>query len=307
MRMITVEDAAGRLDWADLVAALRAGHRLPKAQVGDTFLGASGNTLLSRAAWIEGLGFGVKSVSVMPGNVALGLPSIQGAMLVFEDKQGALRAMIDSAVITNWKTAADSVLGASLLARPESRHLLIVGAGTVARMLVPAYRALFADLETISIWNRTEARAAELVDALAAEGHPVSLAKDLPQACGQADIISSATMSTTPVISGEWLPPGCHVDLIGAFKADMREVDDAALTRASLFVDSRDTTLHHIGELMIPLQSGVISEQDVKGDLYELVAGTAGRTAPEEVTIFKNGGGAHLDLMTADYILSAVS
>jgi ornithine cyclodeaminase len=130
----------------------------------------------------------------------------------------------------------------------------------------------------------------------------------LATTAASADIISSATMARTPVLKGEWITPGTHVDLIGAFKADMREADNALISSGSLFVDSRDTTLHHIGELMIPLAAGIINESDIKGDFYDLIAsGTTARKSDDEITVFKNGGGAHLDLMIADYISGAVA
>jgi ornithine cyclodeaminase len=136
----------------------------------------------------------------------------------------------------------------------------------------------------------------------------LSVAEDLATAAASADIISTATMARMPVLKGEWITPGTHVDLIGAFKADMREADDALISTGALYVDSRDTTLHHIGELMIPLAAGIIAENDVKGDFYDLIAsGTTARTSDDEITVFKNGGGAHLDLMTADYISGAVA
>ena len=140
-RMITQEDAAGRLDWAGVVEALRDGHRRPRAQIGDLFLGPSDGALLTRGAFIDGLGYGVKSVTVFGGNPRQGLPTVQGAMFVFEPDHGALTAIIESALVTWWKTAADSVLGARLLARPDSETLLILGAGQVARSLIEAYAA----------------------------------------------------------------------------------------------------------------------------------------------------------------------
>ncbi len=291
---IRADDVEHLLDWNDLADALQAGHRMATPEIADQFLHRDGDTLLSRAAWIDGVGVAVKSVTVMPGNAAQGLPSVHGAMVLFEDKTGQIEAVIDSALVTKWKTAGDSVLGARLLARPDSKRLLIVGAGTVAASLIEAYRAVFPDIE-ISIWNRTKAKA---------EGLGVSVVDDLAAAVREADIISCATMATDPVIKGEWLRDGQHIDLIGAFKADMREVDDLAMQRASIFVDSRATTVKHIGELMIPIASGAISETDVVGDLYDLLQG-GGRTSDDEITLFKNGGGAHLDLMTGQEILKA--
>jgi ornithine cyclodeaminase len=229
-------------------------------------------------------------------------------MLVFEPKNGCLEAMIEGRLVTEIKTAADSVLGATYLAQPNSRHLLIVGGGNVARSLIKAYTTVFPVLERVSIWTRRP----EQLRALAAEWPPgaftVEAVPDLAEAAGQADIISCATMAREPVLRGAWIRPGTHVDLIGAYKADMREADDDLISSAALYVDSRETTIHHIGELMMPIASGAISEASVLGDLYDLAKdGVAARRSPDEITVFKNGGGAHLDLMSARYISSLVS
>ncbi len=302
-KLITYDETISNLSWTEAVEALRVGHLRPKAQVADIFLGPANATLLSRGAFIDGLGYGVKSVSVFDQNPAHGLPTIQGAMFVFEPQHGRLDAIIDSRLVTEFKTAADSVLGARFLARPDSKNLLIVGAGTVARSLVKAYWALFPGLERVSIW----ARRAEQSTALAREfeGEPFSVAaiSDLATAVTEADIITSATMAREPVLRGAWIKPGTHVDLIGAYKTDMREADDALISSGSLFVDSRETTIDHIGELTTPIASGVIAAGAVMGDLYDLVHGkTSGRRSDNEITVYKNGGGAHLDLMIAHYI-----
>jgi ornithine cyclodeaminase len=182
------------------------------------------------------------------------------------------------------------------LARADSRKVLIVGAGTVARSLRAAYGAGFPGAEFM-IWNRSNAAAA----ALAAEFLDTRMVTDLAEAVAEADIVTSATMAQAPVIRGEWLRPGTHLDLIGAYRPDMREADDRALTRARIFVDSRDTVLDHIGELKTPLAEGVIAREDVVADYYDLAAFE--RRSDEEITLFKNGGGAHLDLMTARHVL----
>ncbi|ASM75030.1 MULTISPECIES: ornithine cyclodeaminase family protein [Roseobacteraceae] len=307
-RTIKYEDAAPLVTWPEAVAALREGHALPKAQVGDIFLGPSEGSLLSRGAFIEGLGFGVKSVTVFGANPAAGLPTIQGAMFMFEPEHGQLAAIIDSRIVTELKTAVDSVLGATYLARPDCETLLIVGAGTVARSLIDAYTAVFPSIRTINIWARRTEQAEALTNAVTLPGIEISAVADLPTAAAKADIISAATMAREPVLNAEWITPGTHVDLIGAFKADMREADDALISSASLFVDSRDTTIHHIGELMILIANGVITEEAVRGDFYDLVSGSAkGRQSVDEITLFKNGGGAHLDLMTASYIAEKVT
>ncbi|MFH5773458.1 ornithine cyclodeaminase family protein [Paracoccus sp. NGMCC 1.201697] len=301
--VISSSDAVGRIDWGGAVEALRAGHLLPPAQIRDVFLGPAQGTMMSRSAYIEGLGYGAKSFTVFDANAARGLPTVQGAMLVFDPHDGALAAVIDSALVTGVKTAADSVLGASLLARPDSRHLLVVGAGTVAASLIRAYTTVLPGIERVSVWARRPEQAQALVAGLAGIGAELAVVTDLPDAVGRADIVSTATMAREPVILGDWLRPGTHVDLIGAFKSDMREADDALIARAALFVDSRATTLGHIGELMLPIASGAITPGDVLGDLYDLVRPDARkRFTDDEITVFKNGGGAHLDLMIAVYI-----
>jgi len=297
--VLTREAVEPLLDWLDLSDALLAGHRLAVPQVEDVLMARGDDRLLSRAAWIDGMGLGVKSVTITPGNAARGLPSVQGAMLVFDDETGSIEAVIDNALITRWKTAGDSLLGARLLARPDAQHLLIVGAGSVAASLIEAYRAWKPGL-AITLW----ARRPEAAEALAARYPGVAVATDLAAAVAAADIVSTCTMAKEPVLKGAWLRPGQHLDLIGAYTPQMREADDAAIGAGRLFVDSRATTIHHIGELMIPLANGTITEADVLGDLRDLAAGAPGRRSGDEITIFKNGGGAHLDLMTARVILA---
>ena len=305
--VLTHDDAIGRLAWADAVEALRQGHGLPRAEIRDVFLGPPTGTMMSRSAYIEGLGYGAKTFTVFDANAARGLPTVQGAMLVFDKDSGVLRAIVDSRLVTEIKTAADSVLGASLLARPDSRHLLIVGAGTVAASLVRAYTAVLPGIERVSVWARRPEQARALVAGLGGIDADLGVAEDLQAALARADIVSCATMARQPVIPGDWVRPGTHVDLIGAFKADMREADDALMAKAAIFVDSR-VTAGHIGELILPIASGAITAESVLGDLYDLVLpGARRRVCDHEITLYKNGGGAHLDLMTASYIARAMA
>ncbi len=293
---IPFEAGENHLDWIGLTDALAAGHALPKAEIADTFLYRDPDTLLSRAAWIDGLGLAVKSATVFPRNPDAGTPMINGGVMLFSDRDGTLAAIVDFHLVTKWKTAGDSLLAARRLARPDSKHILIVGAGTQGRGLHAAYSAAFPQAE-FTVWNRSSENAA----SMAREIPGLRVAQDLQEAVAQADIITSATMSTEPLIRGEWLQPGQHVDLIGAYRPDMREVDDVALQRARVFVDSFDTTLGHIGELKIPLESGALARDDIIADYYDL--DRFKRTSSTDITVFKNGGGAHLDLMTSRYIL----
>jgi ornithine cyclodeaminase len=181
---------------------------------------------------------------------------------------------------------------------------LIVGAGVVAQSLIRAYAACLPSLNTISIWARRPDQAQTLALAAQIPNVTVRAVENLAEAAATADIISSATMAKDPILKGDWIQPGTHVDLIGAFKSDMREADDALITKSRLFVDSRDTTIGHIGELVIPIAQGTITESDVLGDFYDLVKGTTSRRNDDDITLFKNGGGAHMDLMTAHYLMT---
>lgn len=293
--IIPFAEGEALLNWLELTEALAAGHQLPKAEIGDTFLYRDPDTLLSRAAWIDGMGLAVKSATVFPGNPGKGKPMVNGGVCLYSDADGMLEALVDFHLVTKWKTAGDSLLGALRLARADSERILIVGAGTVGASLCEAFAAGFPQAKQ-AVWNRTTGKAQALADAKG-----VDLAEDLESAVRAADIIVSATMSTEPVIKGEWLRPGQHLNLIGAYRPDMREADDAALLKSQVYVDSFDTTLDHIGELKTPLAEGVLQRADVLADFYALDAFRLGRA--DEITLFKNGGGAHLDLMTSRYIL----
>lgn len=304
MRHFSAADIDALLDWPGLVDHLDRCHKAGPAQVDDSFLHDGAKTLLTRAAWLPGGVFGLKTVSVFPDNPAAGRPSVQGVVVVFDPVTGAPAAVLDGAAVTRWKTVSDSLCAARRLVRPDAKTLLVVGAGVIADTLLRGYRAVFPGLERLLVWNRTAAKAQALADDLRGEGLAVSVAADLEAAMGTADIIASATMARSPVLPGAAVRPGTHVDCIGAFKADMREADDALLRKARIFVDTRETTLHDIGELRIPLEAGTITPDAILGDLYALCRDAVGRQAADEITLFKNGGGAHLDMMVADYVLS---
>ncbi|MEL7114624.1 MAG: ornithine cyclodeaminase [Pseudomonadota bacterium] len=282
------------LNWLDLAQALEDGHKLPRAVVEDSFLRRGPDTMLNRAAWIDGLGQAVKTCTIFPGNTEV--PNINGVVTLYSDQDGTLQAILDFHLITKWKTAADSLLGALRLARPDSASILIIGAGTVANSLIDAYGAGFPRAR-VSVWNRSSDR----VDALRLKHPEVGHAEDLETAVKTADIIATATMSTEPILQGDWLRSGQHIDMIGAFRPDMREADDQVLKRTRLFVDNIKTATE-IGELRDPIARGVITEDDIVADYYDLHSGAYRRTSDDEITLFKNGGGAHLDLMTSNYI-----
>lgn len=310
MKWLDAEHINQQLDYPALVAWLEQAHRQDVDAMDDLLLsqsppGGPPNHFLLRAAWQSGLGVGAKLVTVFPENNRHGLPSVQGLYLLFDAGDGRPKACLDGTALTLWKTAADSALGARFLARPDAGVLLMVGAGAMAPHLIRAHLAVRPSIGTVRIWNRTPERAARLAETLAAEGLPVTTAADLETAVRGADIVSCATLAAAPLIRGDWLRPGIHLDLVGAFTSDMREADDAAVKRARIFVDSRLTAVHAIGELAIPLREGSISETDILADHFELCRGChPGRESATDITLFKNGGGGHLDLMTACFILA---
>ncbi|MDC4267548.1 ornithine cyclodeaminase [Acinetobacter baumannii] len=303
MNFLNYDQAKDILNWHEAIEALRLGHEKPKATLHDSLIGPKDGMLLNRMARIEGLGYGIKAESVFNGNASIGLPNTHGVVVVYSSENGILRGLVDSHIITDLKTAADSVLGATLLARPDSKHLVIIGAGRVAHNLAHAYSALFPQLKKISIWSRRLNQSQALVKKLDGLSVPVVAASDLQLALSTADIVSSATMAQQPILKADWIRSGTHIDLIGAFTPDMREADDQLIAASQLYVDNLETTWN-IGEIVIPIANGKISKDHIRGDLYRLVNSNSENFRNQyDITVFKNGGGAHLDLMIADAML----
>lgn len=298
MRLIDAETAARLLDLPSLIEALREGHRAGVAQYGRLLMQDGDDALLGMAAWQRGEALGIKLASVFPGNAARGLPTIESVYVLFDGATGAPRAVIDATPLTVRKTAADSALAADYLARRDARTLLMVGAGAQAEWMIAAHRVVRPTLARVLIWNRSRPRAEALAARIGADA-----VYDLAKAAADADVICCATAATGPVLRGAWLRPGVHVDLVGGYTPTMRETDDEAVRRASLFVDTRRYTLHEAGDIAAPLAAGVITESDIRADLFELVRGEVpGRRDAAEITLFKNAGGGHLDLMAARLI-----
>ncbi|SHI57035.1 ornithine cyclodeaminase [Roseomonas rosea] len=251
------------------------------------------NTLLLMPAWQAGRYTGVKIVHVAPGHA----PAVHAAYLLSDAASGAPLALLDGGALTDRRTAAASVLAARYLARPESRRLMLLGSGKVAHALAQAYRTAFP-IESISVWSREAANAERLAARLRAEGHPAQAVADPDPA--EADIISSATLSHAPLIPGATVRPGTHVDLVGAFRADMRESDAALLARATLVVDTRAGALAEAGDVVQAIAEGAFGPEHVAAELADLCRGVhPGRRDPGEVTVFKSVGWAGEDLAAA--------
>ncbi len=257
-------------------------------------------TSLIMPAWTTGHYYGVKIVNIAPGNSALGLPGLHGHYLLFDARTGAPLAQLDGDEITARRTAAASALAASYLCRDDSQHLLVVGAGKVARLLPEAYEAAVPSVAKISVW----ARRGEEAKAVAKEwsgqlGINAYATDSLEKACAEADIVSCATMATSPLIRGHWLSGGCHLDLIGGFTPGMREADDACFENARIFVDTEEA-LQKSGDLISPMSRGIFSADDVRGTLTTLCKGVAvGRRSAQDRTVFKSVGTALEDLAAA--------
>ena len=303
MRFVDAAEVRRVLTFPILVAALEAAHRRPKIEVQDGFLGTEKEQYFVRHAVDRGRFMASKLITSFPANLAGGkLPTVQAVCVLFDGTNGRPLVVIDGTEITYWRTAADSALGAKLLAPAEPQTLLVVGAGEMSKWLTRAHRTVRPSLRRVLIWNRTPERAAEVAALLAQEGIAVEVTRDLEAASRAADIITTCTRSHEPMIKGDNLKPGVHLDLVGGYTPETREADDEAVRRALVFVDRRESA-SGVGDILQPITNGVIGEIDVLGDLYDLVGGTvAGRRSPDDITFFKNAGGGHLDLMTSEVV-----
>jgi ornithine cyclodeaminase len=318
VRVITAADLEARLDPLALVeklrSAFRGGVHLPPRQHYDVpSLTGSQNTLLIMPAWQIDRHVGIKIVTVAPDNTNRCLPTILGTYLLLDAKTGAPIALVDGPALTARRTAAASALAASYLARPDADRLLMVGTGTLAPFLIAAHGAV-SPIRQVLIWGRDSRKAEKLAKMLpntladhrwAAIRKPTFAATaDLTGACAGASIISAATLSVEPLIRGEWLTPGTHVDLVGAFKPSMRESDAEVMQRGRVFVDTRAGALSEAGDIVQAIDTGHLHQDDIAADLFELCRGEkAGRRFHKQITVFKSVGTALEDLAAAQLAL----
>ncbi len=312
MNVIDAAQMRAVTNYPDLVEWLRASHLDTIDAMDDLLMTQPAavdgtDTLLIRAAWRRGKRVGVKLVTLFPANAGGALPSVQAVYMLFDGGNGKPLASLDGTELTYWKTAADSALGARFLAGEAPRALCMIGAGAQAPHLIRAHCTVHPSIERVTIWNRTHARAEALAAAAPVKGVTFETAPDLEAACRGADVITAATAAETPLVRGEWLRPGQHLDLVGGYKPGMREADTEVFVRARVFVDARETTVGVCGDLLEPINEGRFSADHIEGDLFDLCrSGLPGPRAPTDITVFKNGGGGHLDLMTASYYVDRV-
>ncbi|RMW09893.1 Ornithine cyclodeaminase/mu-crystallin [Pseudomonas amygdali pv. tabaci] len=269
------------------------------------FIGDAEYGLFSRGVVFPGRGAGMKMASLCPSNSRRDspLPSEQSVFLVVDEDTKAITDILDGPMITRYKTAADSALAARIMSREDSEVLLVLGAGPVARALVEAYLHIRPAIRRVLLWNRSPEKLIETRDALASRNIEVSVVNDLDAAVSQADIISSATGTATPLIKGCLVRSGTHVDLVGGFRPDMQEADCELLGKARIYVDDRPSALT-AGDISIPLESGDITLEQIEGDLFDLCQLAGFERGLDEITVFKNAGGAHLDMVVSQYVVS---
>lgn len=261
-------------------------------------------TLLLMPAWhgaaVRGGGYvGVKVVSVFPENGRRGLGAVQGSYLLLSGETGVPLVLLDGRALTVRRTAAASALAADHLARADAARLLMIGAGAMAPHLIAAH-ATVRPIAEVEIWNRDGARAEALAAELDRPGRRVRAVTDLAAALSAADVVSAATLSATPLVRGALLKPGAHVDLVGGFTPDMREADDDAVRRASVFVDTRAGAGHEAGDIVQAIASGALPADGIRADLFDLCRGLhRGRASGSEITLFKSVGTALEDLAAA--------
>ena len=269
-------------------------HDFPNPETG------ASSTLFLMPAWNPSKEAGVKIATVSPENLKVGLPSVQGIFILLNAKTGTIKATMQAKSLTAKRTAAASALASSFLSRANASSLLMIGTGVLSANLIRAHAAV-RPIKKVYVWGRNLEKAKVVCDTLKGEAFDCQVVSTIEEKIGEVDIISSATLSKTPLILGKYLNPGQHIDLVGAYKKDMREADDAVISKASVFVDT-DGGIQESGDISIPLEQGIIEQQDIKGDLFTLSSGAvSGRISTDELTVFKSVGHALEDLVAASY------
>ena len=299
MKVISAAELAGIADYKSIVEALRDGFKADiETPVRHHHEISNVSTLLLMPAWSKAWA-GLKTVVVKADNAAMNLPTVQASYLLIDNATGAAVALLDGTELTRRRTAAASALAADYLARPDASNLVIVGAGALGAHFVKAHAAV-RDIKKVFIYNRTIGKAEKLSAELKREGVDAVAVSDLEKAVRQADIVSCVTTSTAPVVKGEWLKPGTHVDLAGAFKPAMRETDGDVVAKSRVFVDTRHGAEAEAGDLLQARDEGKFDFKNIQADLHELCRGTVkGRKTAAEITLFKSCGSAVEDLAAA--------
>lgn len=303
MRLVDATAFARLLPMAAAITALEEGFRAPvRPDVPlRTALPVGTGSLLVMPA-VAGRTAGVKLVTVDPANPGRGLPLVGGIYVLFDAETLQPRAVIDGPALTAVRTSAVSALATRHLARPESRRLLLVGAGVQARAHLHAIRSVL-EIEEVLVAGRDPGRVAALVGEARELGLAAAAAS--PVDTPHAEVICLCTTSDRPVLDGSQVAPGTHVNAVGSYRPDARETDDALVRRARIVVEDRAAALAEAGDLRIPIDRGVIGPDAVVADLWELVGGARVRRSDEDITLFKSVGLGYEDLLVASAALAA--
>lgn len=260
--------------------------------------GADSGTMLLMPAWRSGSYLGIKTVTIYPGNAALGLPGLHSTYLLHDARSGRPLAFVDGNEITSRRTAAASALAASYLARADATSLLVLGAGRVASLLPYAYRAI-RPIKQVAVWDIDAAKADVLVARLQSDGFVARRVDTVAAGCAEADIVSAATLSTVPLVQRADLRDGIHLDLIGGFTPSMREAAPECFAGTSVFVDTNEA-IAKAGDLLGPIGQGLLTASAIRASLTGLCRGEhPGRMDEREITVFKAVGTALEDLAAA--------
>ncbi|HEX8756350.1 MAG TPA: ornithine cyclodeaminase family protein [Steroidobacteraceae bacterium] len=311
MRVLGTAEIRSLASMPRLIDCLREAFRDPPVSPGRELTpvpGGHGDRMLLYMPAFDPTGGGaVKLATVFPDNSDRGLPTIQAALVVFSES-GAPVAILDGAEVTRLRTSAASALASTYLSRADSERLLVVGTGALAPYMALAHCTV-RPIRRVTVAGRREERAratAIEVRSLLGGGIEVEVASALDRAVAAADIICCATSSAQPVLAGEWLRPGTFVDLVGSFSPARREADDEAVARSRIFVDTLEGALAEAGDLLQPLEHGIIGRERIEGELSDLVSGrAAGRRGADEIILFKSVGSAIEDLAAAKLIVTA--
>jgi ornithine cyclodeaminase/alanine dehydrogenase-like protein (mu-crystallin family) len=269
--------------------------------------GERDSTLLLMPSWLPGKNVGVKIVTVSPANAQLNLPSIHGVYVFFDAQTGECKHIFDARAVPVKRTAATSALASSYLSREDSKVLLMIGTGALSPELIKAHASV-RPIEKVLIWGRDIEKAKSVCDTLKGEKFASEPVTSLKDACQKADIISCATLSKTPLLLGDFIQEGQHIDLVGAYRPDMREADNSVIQKTRIFVDHYAGALKECGELLIPLHENIIQRSDVLAELSELCSSKkTGRATQTEITLFKSVGHAMEDLIAAQIIAESVA
>lgn len=259
------------------------------------------STLLLMPAWSPSKNAGIKVVTINPENAQFDLPSVQGTYIYLDAKTGVLKAIFEAKNLTAKRTAATSALASSFLSREDASSLLMIGTGALSKNLIEAH-ATVRPIKNIFVWGRNFEKASNICKELKNDSYSITPIRNIEEYLSKVDIISCATLSKIPLVNGALLKEGQHIDLVGAYKTDMREADDETIKRASVFLDSFEGGLKESGDIVIPLKNGILKETDIKGDLFHLCKGSKpGRSSNKEITVFKSVGHAIEDLAAANY------